>query len=168
MCIKFRFIFTLFSLLISRFIAMYFIPLNHTAEARYGEIARKMLEQKTWITPLHDYGIPWAKPPLSMWLTAFSMKLFGINEWAARLPSLLLSIGILGFIWCWAKKQSSSLTALIALLVLADSLGFLANAGTVMTDSSLLFSLTLCLIAYWFAIIENNKTWGYLFFLGLG
>ncbi len=32
------------------------------------------------------------KPPLPLWLMAGSMALFGVNEWAVRLPSLLLSL----------------------------------------------------------------------------
>ncbi|MDL2339624.1 MAG: hypothetical protein QFE16_17460, partial [Pseudomonadota bacterium] len=41
-------------------------PLTDTTEARYAEIARKMVELGDWITPWYDYGVPfWAKPPLS-------------------------------------------------------------------------------------------------------
>lgn len=68
-------LFALIFLLISRVISMWFIPLNDVSEARYGEIARKMLETGNWVTLLFDYGIPfWAKPPLSTWLSAASMK----------------------------------------------------------------------------------------------
>ena len=57
-------------LVIVRLLAMWLIPLNDTTEARYAEIARKMLETGNWVTQLHDYGIPfWAKPPLSSWMS---------------------------------------------------------------------------------------------------
>ena len=63
-------------------------PLTETTEARYGEIARKMLETGNWVTLLNTYDSPfWAKPPLYAWLSASSMYVFGINEFAARLPS---------------------------------------------------------------------------------
>ena len=40
-------------------------PLYDTTEARYGEIARIMLETRDWITPQFDYNIPfWGKRPL--------------------------------------------------------------------------------------------------------
>lgn len=105
--LKTKAIFVLTVLLLCRLIANYFIPLNDSTEARYGEIARKMLETGNWVTPLHDYGVPfWAKPPLSTWLSAFSMKLFGVNEFAARLPELLLSIGVLWLIWMWPKNAA--------------------------------------------------------------
>ncbi len=144
------------------------IPLNDPSEARYGEIARKMLETGNWITPQHDYGVPfWAKPPLSVWLSAISMKLLGVNEFAARLPGLLLSMGVLWLIWDLAKKQSGSMAATIATLVLAGSLYFYLDAGTVMTDPSLVFCTTLALVSFWHALVNNSKIWSYWFFIAL-
>lgn len=161
--------FALLFLLVCRIISMCFIPLNDVSEARYGEIARKMLETGNWVTPLHDYGVPfWAKPPLSTWLSAFSMKLFGINEFAVRLPGLLLSLATLWLIWDLTKKHSGSVIAMITILVLAGTLDFFVNAGTVMTDPSLVFCITLVLVAFWRAIVDASKLWSYVFFIGLG
>ncbi|WP_457333927.1 ArnT family glycosyltransferase [Rhizobacter sp. P5_C2] len=73
------------AMVLLRLCGMAWLPLMDTTEARYAEVGRKMLELGDWITPWHDYGVPfWAKPPLSFWLTALSMKCFGVNEWAAR------------------------------------------------------------------------------------
>ncbi len=159
----------LFFLLISRMLAMYFMPLNDSTEARYGEIARIMLETGNWVTPMQSYGEPfWAKPPLSTWASALSMKLFGVNEFAARLPSLLFSIGVLWLVWDLAKKRSGPQVAMIATLVLAGCVFFFLNAGTVMTDPALIFCTTLSLFAFWHAVVIKNKVWGYVFFAGLG
>lgn len=156
-------------LLISRLLANFIIPLNDTTEARYTEIARKMLETGNWVTLQQDYGIPfWAKPPLSTWLTAISMKCFGINEFAARLPSLILSLAMLWLVWKLAKKQVDSVVALITTLVLSGSFFFFLNAGAVMTEPALIFCTTLSFVAFWFAINEETKLWSYLFFVGLG
>ena len=148
---------------------MYFIPLNDSTEARYAEIVRKMLETGNWITPMQDYGVPfWAKPPLSMWLSAISMKLLGINEFAARLPSLFLSLGILWLVFNLAKKHSGSIVAITALIVLASSVDFILDAGAVMTDPSLIFCTTLSMIAFWHSVVERDRAWRYVFFIGLG
>ncbi len=145
------------------------MPLNDATEARYGEIARKMLETGNWVNLLHDYGIPfWAKPPLSTWLSALSMKLFGVNEFAARLPGLFLSVGILALIGDLAKKHSGSNMAMVSILVLAGTLFFFLDAGTVMTDPSLVFCTTLSMVAFWHAMVDENKLWSYVFFIGLG
>jgi 4-amino-4-deoxy-L-arabinose transferase-like glycosyltransferase len=162
-------VFALIFLFVSRVISMWFIPLNDVSEARYAEIARKMLETGNWVTPMHDYGVPfWAKPPLSTWLSAFSMKLFGINEFAVRLPGLLLSLAVLWLIWDVTKKHSGSLLAMLTTLVLAGTLYFFLDAGTVMTDPSLVFCVTLVIVAFWHAVVDGKKLWSYIFFIGLG
>ncbi|TAL61296.1 MAG: phospholipid carrier-dependent glycosyltransferase, partial [Legionella sp.] len=148
---------------------MIFIPLNDSTESRYGEIARKMLETGDWLVLHLEYGIPfWAKPPLSTWLSAFSMKCFGVNEFAVRLPGLLLSIGILWLIWDFAKKHSNAIIAMAAVLILSGSLYFFLDAGTVMTDPALLFCNTLAMISFWRASVEKNILAAYLFFISLG
>lgn len=156
-------------LLICRLLAMYFLPLNDTTESRYGEIARKMLETGNWVTPLHDYNEPfWAKPPLSTWLSALSMKLFGVNEFAVRLPALFLSVAVLYLLWILTNKQRDRSFAQNTILILASTFYFVLDAGTVMTDPSLLFSTTLVMVSFWLAVEHQSKGWGYLFFIGLG
>ncbi|MGQ3891650.1 ArnT family glycosyltransferase [Legionella sp. CNM-4043-24] len=155
-------------LLVCRLLTMGLIPLNDTTEARYAEIARKMLETGNWVTPLHDYGVPfWAKPPLSTWLSALSMKFFGVNELAVRLPSLLLSLGVLWLVWRVARSRASEV-GLNAVLVLSTCAFFLLDAGTVMTDPALLFCISLSMVSFWLAVVEDQRLWGYLFFVGLG
>lgn len=161
--------FVLLFLLVCRVLAMCIIPLNDTTEARYGEIARIMLETGDWTTPMQSIGMPfWAKPPLSIWLSAVSMMLFGVNECAARLPSLLLSIGVLWLVWGVSNHRNGRHAAVVSMLVLAGSFFFFLNAGTVMTDPSLVFCTTLTLVAFWHALIHRKPLWGYWFFVGLG
>ena len=78
-------IFTFFCLLGSR-------SLNEPDEGRYSEIAREMIETGDWLVP-HLWYLPHLdKPPMTYWLVAASMKLFGQNEWAARLPVALAGV----------------------------------------------------------------------------
>ncbi len=156
-------------LLFIRLIAMIIIPLNDSTEARYGEIARIMLETGNWITPMQEYGVPfWAKPPLSTWLTSLSMSLFGVNEFAARLPALLLSIGVLWLVWYVAKLRYGVNFALVSCLILASSFFFYLDAGAVMTDPTLLFATSLTFFSFWLAVNDNRRIWGYVFFVALG
>lgn len=156
-------------LLICRILAMWGMPLNDTTEARYGEIARIMQETGNWITPMHQYGQPFlAKPPLSIWLSAVSMKLFGVNEFSARLPALCLSIAVLMLVFHLMKRQRDLSSARLTVLVLASSIFFYIDAGTVMTDPALLFCITLTWVSFWYAFVFRAKAWGYLFFVALG
>ena len=71
--------------------------LNEPDEGRYSEIAREMIETGDWLVP-HLWYLPHLdKPPMTCWLVAASMKTFGQNEWAARLP-----VALAGVIGVWA------------------------------------------------------------------
>ncbi|NOZ70500.1 MAG: glycosyltransferase family 39 protein [Chloroflexi bacterium] len=160
-------------LLSSRLVSIAVIPLTDTTESRYGEIARKMLETANWITPQYDYGVPfWGKPPLSTWLSAISMKLLGVNEFAARLPEVLLSLGVLWFVWLLAKERHNREFSLLSVALLASLPLFFVAGGAVMTDASLAFSTGLSFAAFWLAMTATDKPkqilWGYLFFVGQG
>jgi len=146
-------------------------PLFETTESRYAEIARKMVETGNWVTPQISYGVPfWGKPPLSFWLTAGSLELFGVNDIAARLPSFVLAILVGWLIYHLALKQRGSSVALISLVVLSTGALFFFVAGQVMTDQALTLGTTLSMVAFWRALAEtgpHGRLWGYAFFIGL-
>jgi 4-amino-4-deoxy-L-arabinose transferase-like glycosyltransferase len=167
------FLFLLFAIICLRFIALGACPLMDKTESRYAEIAREMLATNNWITPQTDPGIPfWAKPPLSIWATALSFKLFGVSETAARLPSLLFAIGNMIFLFLSAKNFRNNVFALKSCLVLLTVGLFYIMSGGVMTDPALSFSITLSMSAFLLAIEEkvsrHKLLWGYAFFLGIG
>jgi len=145
-----------------------FVPLMDKTEARYAEIARIMAETNNWITPQIDYGIPfWAKPPLSVWLSALSIKIFGVNEFAVRLPSFLLSLVLVVIIGKFAEKKNRPffLSGFI-LLTLPE---FLLHAGVVSTDTALAFCITFIFLTFWKAVNKPKVSyWSYLMFISIG
>ena len=160
-------------MLSTRLISLAVLPITDVTEARYGEIARKMLETGNWVTPQYDYGIPfWGKPPLSTWLSAASMKVFGITAFAARLPELILGLGVLWMVWFLAKKRHNRDFSLLSVSILSSLLLFFFANGAVMTDASLAFSICISFIAFWMVTVETGNRrrilWGYVFFVGQG
>jgi 4-amino-4-deoxy-L-arabinose transferase-like glycosyltransferase len=61
----------------------------------YIEIAREMLQRHDFVTPYIDGVRFFDKPPLMYWMAAGSMHLFGIHDWAARLPLALAVLALL-------------------------------------------------------------------------
>lgn len=153
-------------LVVVRFITLGSYPLVDTTEARYAEIARKMVELNDWITPWFDYNVPfWGKPPLSFWVTACSFKLFGINEFAARLPHWLAAVFVLWLVWDWALKRSRREAAIAVVLLSSTSL-FLVAAGAVMTDMMLTVGTMLIMKGFWLGLRgQPREQW--LAFVGL-
>ena len=159
----------LISILISvRLISLAMYPLFDTTEARYAEIARIMFETRDWITPQFDYNIPfWGKPPLHTWFSALSFTLFGVNEFSARIPHFLTGILSLLIVYYFAKTHFSKLIAIKSILILTTSLGFLVAIGMVMTDSLLLFSITLAMVCFYHCYFSGSKFAGLCFFVAL-
>ena len=62
--------------------------LNEPDEGRYAELGREMAAGGSWLVPHLNGFEHFQKPPLIYWCTALSLKTFGLNEWAARLPDL--------------------------------------------------------------------------------
>lgn len=143
-------------------------PLTESTEARYGEIARKMLETGQWLVPQIDYGVPfWGKPPLSVWLTAISFKLLGVTEFAARISSLLLGAAVCALVYRLGRERLGVDHGLRASVVVATSLLMLVSAGSVMTDPAMVLGTTLSMVAFWLAQSTGSRSWGILFFVGL-
>lgn len=146
-------------------------PLMDNTEARYAEISRVMFSLGDWITPWYDGQVPfWGKPPLSFWTTALSFSLFGVNEFAARLPHYLAALGVGWLVWGWAIQRSQQ-EALAAVALLAGCSLMLISAGAVMTDMTLLVGCTLTMRGFWLGLHGDDATrrrrerW--LFFFGL-
>jgi len=76
-------------------------PLLDDADSTHAEAAREMLATGDYVT-LHVNGIRYLeKAPLPYWLVAGSYGVFGVNEFAARLPTALavLLLAWLGMAW---------------------------------------------------------------------
>ena len=132
-----------------RLATMGLYPLTDTTEARYAEVARKMAELGDWVTPWYEYGVPfWAKPPLSNWVTAASIKLFGVNEFAARLPHFLLAVAIAWLVWDWVGRKSKR-EALLTIALLCGTMLYFVAAAAVMTDMALALGTTLAMRGFW-------------------
>lgn len=73
------------------------IGLIDETEPLFVEAARQMTVTGDWITPYFNGATRFDKPPLIYWLMAIAYESFGVNEWAARLPSALAGLVITGF-----------------------------------------------------------------------
>lgn len=148
--------------------AVFAVPFTDSTEARYAEMARKMVETGNWLIPQFDYGVPfWGKPPLHTWLSAAGMQVFGLTEAAARLPILLTALALLFLIWAWVRDTVGTNTALVATVVLATMAMFFGASAFVMTDMPMTLGTTLVMIGFWRAAINSDSHWGYAVFLGL-
>ncbi len=120
-------------------------------EGRYAEIAREMVISGDYVTPRDDIELYFEKPPLVYWAEAASIKIFGVNEFAVRLPAALFSIGQVVVTAALAEMMLGASAGLFAALALALSPLFFGFARFATLDPALAFFLTAALAAFYVA-----------------
>lgn len=73
-------------------------------EIIFAESAREMIISGNYLTVTINFEPFWEKPPLFIWLQVISMKIFGINEFAARFPNMIGGILTLVSIYLVGRK----------------------------------------------------------------
>jgi hypothetical protein len=114
-------------------------------EAVYGHEAIQMHLTGHWLTPLYMGRYALNKPPLLQWLSAGSVRLFGISSWALRLPSVAAAVGTTTLVFWIVWRLHSLLTAAFAVLLLASSHLFYVFSRLAMTDMLLAFFIAVSL-----------------------
>src|SRR5438477_8205613 len=61
-------------------------------DAVQAQIARNMLESGDWVTARLDGVAYLEQSPLKYWMIAVSYEIFGVHDWAARIPIALATI----------------------------------------------------------------------------
>lgn len=91
-------------------------------EINFAECSREMVATNNYLQVTVDYNPFWEKPPLFIWSQAAMYKIFGVNEFAARLPNAITGIITLLILFNIGKKLFSQKFGLIWALVYAGSL----------------------------------------------
>jgi len=159
----------IFLLLLVRVTGSTLLPIMEFSEARYAEISRVIYARGDWITLWFYQDQPfWGKPPLSFWSVAASFHLLGLNEFAARLPSLLFTVCTALLIGWWCKSLFDRKTGQYAILIFCCCWLVLHTSGATITDPLLTLCTTLVMIGFWQAVCLKQKQWGYLLWFALG
>lgn len=132
-------------------------PLSVPDEGRYVEIPREMTVSGDYLTPRLDGVKYFEKPVLFYWLEAFSIKLFGLNEFTLRLwPAVLALLGCLAVSVAGARLFGRS-TGLLAAAILATSLLYYALSRAIILDMPVSVLLSVALLSF---LVGTHKTPG--------
>jgi 4-amino-4-deoxy-L-arabinose transferase-like glycosyltransferase len=103
-------------------------------EPRYAAIARAMAETHDWITP-RLWGTPWfEKPVLYYWTAGIAMRIFGVSEFAARLPSALAALlAVVAVAWTALRSYGVG-AAWYSLLMLPTSVAMIGFSRAASPD----------------------------------
>jgi 4-amino-4-deoxy-L-arabinose transferase-like glycosyltransferase len=123
-------------------------------EPRYAQVAREMLARHDWVTPTLG-GIPWLeKPPLYYWQAILAYRLFGVSDWAARLPSAFDAFLLVLAVYWFLRRFRPGLE-LDGALIVATTAGMAGFARAASTDMPLAASFSIAMLA-WYAWFESG------------
>ena len=137
-------------------------------EPRYAQVAREMLARHDWITPTLN-GTAWLeKPPLYYWQAMIAFAVFGVRDWAARVPSAIdASLIVLG-VYFFLKKLRPGFH-LDGALMTASAAGVVGFAHSASTDMPLAAMFSLAMLSWyaWWETASQRSLCGFYFFLAL-
>jgi len=124
-------------------------------EPRYAQVAREMFNRHDWITPTLG-GSAWLeKPPLYYWQATLAYRLFGVSDWAARLPSAVDAL-LMVLAAYWFLRRFRPGFELDGALMVATSAGIVGFARAASMDTALAATFTISMLA-WYAWFESGS-----------
>jgi 4-amino-4-deoxy-L-arabinose transferase-like glycosyltransferase len=149
------------------FFGLAYFGLLGADEPRYAQVAREMLARHDWITPTLG-GSAWLeKPALYYWQTMLVYSVFGVSDWAARLPSALDATLMVIAVYFFLRRLRPGFQ-LDGALMAASASGVIGFARAASTDMPLAATFTIAMLA-WYAWYESvSKRYLALSYIFLG
>src|ERR1700680_4568651 len=125
-------------------------------DAVQAQIARNMLDSGDWVTARLDGVAYLEKSPLKYWTVAVSYEIFGVHDWAARIPVALFTV-----LLCWLTARIgawafSERGGLYGGLTLATCVGLFLFTRILIPDVILTFTITLAMWSLLRALEEDE------------
>jgi 4-amino-4-deoxy-L-arabinose transferase-like glycosyltransferase len=118
-------------------------------DAVQAQIARNMLDSGDWVTARLDGVAYLEKSPLKYWLMALSYKIFGVHDWAARVPVSLSAVILCWLVFRMGKWAFSERAGMYAGLALATCVGLFLFTRVQIPEAALATTIAL---AMWSAL----------------
>ncbi|MGO4802148.1 ArnT family glycosyltransferase [Pseudomonas sp. W22_MBD1_FP4] len=150
------------------FLALGNHELQGSTEARVSGIAMAMHLDNDWVVPQLFREPFLEKPPLSLWLDAGAIRLFGGTPGAVRLASAFAGLFSVMLLYGMLRRFGRPKTlAFCAALILATMASYWGNVRGVGEDSLLSLGVTTALLAFYQAVRpgrEGSSAWAWMLF----
>jgi 4-amino-4-deoxy-L-arabinose transferase-like glycosyltransferase len=156
------------ALAVSFFLNLHAIPLFDLDEGAFSEATREMFERGDFISTYLDGQPRYDKPILIYWLQALSVWVFGVNEFAFRLPSALAASLWVGAVFLFTRRVRDERSGLIAGFITATAFEVSVMASAATADALLNLFIAgsmFCVFLYW---RERRNLWLYASFVLIG
>jgi 4-amino-4-deoxy-L-arabinose transferase-like glycosyltransferase len=135
-------------------------------EGLNAEASREMLESDDWVVPSFNFQPRTAKPALLYWLQALCYRQFGVNEFAARLPSAVAALLSVLLTYELGRRMFGKTVGLLGGVILISTVQVCVLAHAATPDAVLLAALCLTFALFWHGYTYDRRLW--LMTTGLG
>src|SRR5690242_17436426 len=138
-----------------------------------AQIGRNMLESGDWVTARLNGVAYLEKSPLNYWLIAGSFAIFGVHDWAGRLPLALMVVMLCWTIARFGRWAFGTPSGFYSGIVLSTSIGLFLFTRILIPDATLTLTITLAMWCFLRTLEPGeNRTrlWAFLMaiFIGTG
>ncbi len=141
------------------------LSLMDKTEALFVEVGRQMAERGDWVTPWWNGTTFFDYPVWGYWMVALSFRLFGVSEWAARLPVALAASAVVlaGFALLWVCGAASEpgvrrwQRAWLGGALLALNPGWVGWGRSSVTDMFLASAIALSLFGFFLSYSQSER-----------
>ncbi|MGB1039796.1 MAG: ArnT family glycosyltransferase [Flavobacteriales bacterium] len=142
----------------------FFIDVIDVDSAQYAAISMEMLQTNS-LLEIKERGMDYLdKPPLLFWISSLSYHFFGINNFAYKLPSLLISLLGIFSTYKLANLLHGKKIAINSIIILCTTIGYVWINSDIKTD----LILTSFIIFTFWQLIEFLKKGKLIHVLGIG
>jgi len=138
-------------------------------EGRNAEAGREMFASGDLLTPTFNGELRVAKPVFVYWLMTMSYHVFGVSEFAARVPSALFGVALIVMQYLFLFRLRGQTVGLFGALMLLLNVEMLALGRMAITDSVLIFFTTFSLYGFWLGLHGTGagRHWIWGFYVGM-
>lgn len=140
-------------------------------DAVQAQIAQNIRISGDWVTPHIDGVRYFEKPPLIYWLIAFSYKIFGATDWAARIPVVFSAIALGLLTMAFGRWAFGIRAGFYAGLCISTCVGLFLFTRIQIPDVMQTFAIALAMWALLRVLDEEERhprIWAFVFAASLG
>lgn len=133
------------------------LPIIDVDASQYASMSREMLETGSWLQVKERFKNYLDKPPLLFWVSAFSFKIFGVSDFAYRLPTFLFTLLSFFAVGKWTEQLFDIITARLTVLILGCSQAYFLFNQDIRTDALLAACVAIASWQLW--LFLEHKRW---------
>lgn len=135
-------------------------------EPRFAEAAREMIVRGDYLVPYFNNEPRLHKPPLIYWVMTGAYRVFGVNEFSARLGSALAGVVTCFLIYLLAQSMFGRSVGILAGVIAASNVMTIAISRAATADSLQLLTVLITFWGFWRLYAGDRRFVSYLLLYG--